>query len=203
MGHAVFLWFVVIILFSSLMLLAGMYMLAKFNRLFKSSIKSDLLRKNIVVWLIALCIMFSVSPTTHDFDSALEKHKLLQYYAFFCLMVTLEVLFVFNISWMAILYLDREKVSFRARMGFILFTIVVSSMLAGIPVNFLGNTFAGSKNSFNNIEFTLLFNFYLGCMAGLVYITMSYVDIERQKKLNEKELEVARLRELKTKAELD
>ena len=118
-------------------------------------------------------------------------------------MVTLEVLFVFNISWMAILYLDREKVSFRARMGFILFTIVVSSMLAGIPVNFLGNTFAGSKNSFNNIEFTLLFNFYLGCMAGLVYITMSYVDIERQKKLNEKELEVARLRELKTKAELD
>src|SRR4029453_6262043 len=40
-------------------------------------------------------------------------------------------------------------------------------------------------------------------MTGLVYVTMSYVDLERQKKMNEKELEVLRLRELKTKAELD
>jgi len=40
-------------------------------------------------------------------------------------------------------------------------------------------------------------------MIGLVYITMSYVDLERKRKLNEKELEVSRLQVLKTKAELD
>ena len=202
MGHAVFLWFVVIILFSSLMLLAGMYMLAKFNRLFKSIIKNELLRKNIVVWLIAACLIFSVSPTTHDFDAAVQKHRLLQYYLFVCMMVTLEALFVFNVSRITIGYLRRKKISFRTKMAMILLTIIVANMIMGIPINFLGNTVAGRK-PFDSIEFTLLFNFYIGCMAGLVYITMSFVDVERQKKLNEKELEVSRLQALKTKAELD
>jgi two-component system, LytTR family, sensor kinase len=202
MEAAIFLKLTAIILFSSLTLLAGMYLLARFNGLFKV-IRNEFLRKNFVVWLIALCLMFSVSPTTHDFDNAIAKHKLLQYYFAFCLVITLEVLVVFNISWAAIKYLERKKISFRTRMIIILFTIIASSMLVGVPVNFLGNIFEGSKNSFNNIQFTLLFNFYLGCMAGLIYITMSYVDLDRQKKLNEKELEVSRLRELKTKAELD
>jgi sensor histidine kinase YesM len=49
----------------------------------------------------------------------------------------------------------------------------------------------------------LLFSFYTGCLFGFVYVTMSYVDLERTRKLNEKELEVTRLQQLKTKAELD
>jgi len=40
-------------------------------------------------------------------------------------------------------------------------------------------------------------------MIGLVYVTMSYVDLARKRKLDEKELEVARLQQLKAKAELD
>src|ERR1051326_5629200 len=175
MGHAVFLWFVVIILFSSLMLLAGMYMLAKFNRLFKSTIKNELLRKNIVVWLIAACLIFSVSPTTHDFDAAVQQHKLLQYYLFVCMMVTLEALFVFNVSRITIGYLRRKKLSFRTRMAMILLTIIVANMIMGIPINFLGNMAAGRKYPFESLEYTLLFNFYIGCMAGLVYITISFV----------------------------
>jgi sensor histidine kinase YesM len=88
-------------------------------------------------------------------------------------------------------------------MGIVLFTIIISSMVGGIPVNFLGNIALGSKDHFHNLQLTLLFNFYLGCMAGLIYVMMSYTDLERQKKLNEKELEVSRLQALKTKAELD
>ena len=44
-----------------------MYLLAKFNRLFKRSIKSELLRKNIVVWMIAICIITTLAPTTPEF----------------------------------------------------------------------------------------------------------------------------------------
>jgi sensor histidine kinase YesM len=40
-------------------------------------------------------------------------------------------------------------------------------------------------------------------MTGLVYITMSYVDLDRKRKLNEKDLEVSKLQALKNKAELD
>lgn len=81
-------------------------------------------------------------------------------------------------------------------MVIVLFTIIACTMFICIPVKYF-------IDNLKNIEFTVLFNFYTGCMAGLIYITMSYVDLERKRKLNEKELEVARLQQLKTKAELD
>ena len=40
-------------------------------------------------------------------------------------------------------------------------------------------------------------------MAGLVYVMMVYINAERNRKLNEKELELSKLQALKTKAELD
>ncbi|MBK7679312.1 MAG: histidine kinase [Chitinophagaceae bacterium] len=39
--------------------------------------------------------------------------------------------------------------------------------------------------------------------TGIIYTVINYIDIERHRKLNEKELELSRLRELKTKAELE
>jgi sensor histidine kinase YesM len=88
-------------------------------------------------------------------------------------------------------------------MGIILVAIIVCSILTSIPSNYLGNKYLGDGPSFKDLHVTLLFNFYTGCMIGLVYVTMSYVDLERKRKLNEKELEVSRLQQLKTKAELD
>jgi two-component system, LytTR family, sensor kinase len=63
--------------------------------------------------------------------------------------------------------------------------------------------YLANNGSFKQIEYTILFNFYTACICGLVYVTMCFVELGRSKKLSEKELEVSRLRELKTKAELD
>src|SRR5438552_16466990 len=194
---------VLIVLFSSLMLLAGLYLLAKFNKLFKRQVKNELLRKNIAVWLIAICLVLSITPTTHDFESAFTKNKLLSYFLLQSFAATIEALFVFNISWAVIKFLNKKKMTFRKRMGIILFEIIISTMVIGIPINYLVNKFLTGKASFKNIQYTLLFNFYTGCMTGLVYITMNYVDLERKRELNEKELEVSRLQGLKTKAELE
>jgi sensor histidine kinase YesM len=88
--------------------------------------------------------------------------------------------------------------SFKKKMAVILSTITITTILVGIPLNYLGN-----KGSFRNVEYAILFNFYTGGMTGLIFIAMSYVDLDRKKKMNEKELEVSRLQELKAKAELD
>ena len=194
----------ILVLFSTVMLFAGMYLLAKFNRLFKRSIKSELLRKNIVVWMMAVCIITSLAPTTPDFyAAAFVNNKLKIFYLFEWFAATFDSIFVFNISWLVVKYLNRTNLSFRKRMGIILFTIIVCSMLTSIPTNYLGNKYLGDGPSFKSLHVSLLFNFYIGCMIGLVYITMSYVDLERKRKLDEKELEVTRLQQLKTKAELD
>ncbi len=203
MKNAQFAQLVILVISAAIMLLVGLYVLAKFNRLFKRHIKNEFLRKNIVVWIVAICLIMSITPTTPDFYASLASHKVINYFLLNCFGVTLEALFVFNISWTIIKYLDRRKLSFRSRMAIILFTIIISTLIMSVPINYIGNKFLGDGPSFKNIQFTMLFNFYTGCIAGLVYITMSYVDLEQKRKLNEKELEVSRLQELKTKAELD
>lgn len=186
------------VFFSSVMLLVGLYLLAKFNSLFRQQIRNNFLRKNIVVWMIAVCLILSLTPTRQEFYAGLASMKVLHYFIVQLMAVTVEALFVFNITRLVVQYLDRRNTSFQKKMGISLFIIIVSCMLIGIPVYYLA-----SDHTLKNIEYGLVFNFYTGCMSGLVYITMSYVDLERTKKMNEKELEVSRLRELKTKAELD
>jgi len=187
-----------LVLFSSLMLVLGLYLLAKFKSLFRRQIRNELLRKNIVVWMIAVCLILAVSPTNAEFYQAISKGKLLKTFLVQIIAITIMTFFVFNTTLLVLKNERLQGMSFRRRMAIILFTIIVGTMTCGILVNYLGN-----KGSFRNLELGLLFNFWTGSMTGLVYITMSYVDLERQRKMNEKELELSRLQGLKTQAELD
>jgi two-component system LytT family sensor kinase len=189
---------VLIVLFSSLTLICGLYLLAKFNSLFRKQLSNELVRKNIVVWMVAVCLILALTPTRQEFYIGLMSHTLFHYFLVQLLAVTVEVLFVFNSTWFVIRRLRTKRVSFMQRMTIVLFVIILSCMLISVPVNYYAN-----GNSFKNLALGLVYTFYTGCMTGLVYVTMSYVDLDRNKKLNEKELEVARLQQLKTKAELD
>jgi sensor histidine kinase YesM len=186
------------VLYSSVMLVLGLYLLANFKRLFRRLVKNELLRKNIVVWMIAVCLILAVSPTNGEFYQAAAKGAFIKTLLTQIAAVTILTVFVFNTTLLVLKINSVQRASFRKRMGIVLFTIVLGTMVCGILVNYLAN-----GGSFKGLELTLVFNFWTGSMTGLVYVTMSYVDLERQKKMNEKELEVLRLRELKTKAELD
>ncbi len=181
-----------------MMLVAGLYLLAKFNRLFTRWIGNELLRKNIAVVLIALCIAYSLCPFYPDFHKAAASAKLIHYYLKMSAVIILEAIFVFNVTWLVIQQAWFKSLSFRPKMTIVLTTIVTGCIVAGVSMNLIGN-----KGNFEGIEFTILYNFYTGVMTGLIYVTMSYVDLDRKRKLNEKELEVSRLQAMKTKAELD
>jgi len=189
----------VLILLSSIMLILGLYLLANFDRLFKRSVKSEWLRKNIVVWMISVCLVLAILPTNHDFYEAATTHKkFLRVLLIQSMAITLMSFFVFNTTLLVRNNRFVRSLPFRKRMAVILGTIIVCTVLAGIPVNFIGN-----GGSFKNLNLTLLSNFYTGGMCGFIYVTMSYLNLERQRKMSEKELEISRMRELKTKAELE
>lgn len=188
----------VVILFSTLMLVVGLYLLAKFNRLFRNVIKNELLRRNIVVWMIAVCCILAITPTSGEFRQRAAEHQIVKYYLIQLFAVTGMVLFVFNVTWFILEQQWVRQSSFKKKMTIVLLSIIICTMLAGVPINFFAN-----RGNFKNLELTLLFNFYTGCMAGFIYVTKCYVNLEGQKKLSEKELEVSRLQSLKTKAELD
>lgn len=193
-----FQYFIVLILFSTIMLVAGLYLLANFKSLFKRFIKNELLRQNLVVWMVSICFIMAITPTSPEFYGSAMSGKILRYYLTQLTAITGMVLFVFNITWYVAQLSRVNNAPFRKKMAVIMFTIITCTVLIGIPVNYLA-----SKGNFNKLEYTLAFNFYTGCITALVYVTMSYVDLERQRKLNEKELEVTRLQASKTKAELD
>jgi len=106
--------------------------------------------------------------------------------------------FVFNITLLVRSNRFVRSLPFRKRMAMIVATIIGCTVLAGIPVNYIGN-----GGFFKNLDLTLIFNFYTGVMCGFIYVTMSYINLERQRKMSEKELEISRMRELKVKAELE
>jgi two-component system, LytTR family, sensor kinase len=88
--------------------------------------------------------------------------------------------------------------SFRKSKGIILFTVIVSVMLTSVPINYILSDY-----TFDKLKYSVLFSFYTGSFSGLIYVAMSYVDLEGKRKLDEKELELSKLSELKTKAELE
>lgn len=187
-----------IILFSSGMLVFGLYLLTRFNSLFTRVIKIEWLRKNIVVWMIAISMGLAISPTNREMFEAVKNGNFVQIFIIEYWAFTIMSLFVFNTTY----FISRLKwvqgKSFRNRMFIVLSTIIICTMLTGVPVNYFGN-----GGSFKGLELTLLFNFYTGSMCGFIYVAMSYVNLEREKKLSEKELEVSKLLQLKSKAELD
>lgn len=189
---------VILVLVSAIMLLAGLYLLANFNRLFRRAIRNRFLRANLAVWLIALCLTFSITPASQDFYNNFSAKRILHYYAIQLTAVTIMAFIVFNITWFISERGWLKRKSFATRMLIILLTIVGTTMLIGVPINFFGN-----GGNFRNVEITVLFNFWTGCITGLVYVTLQYINLEKLRQMNEKELELSRLRELKTKAELD
>ena len=80
----------------------------------------------------------------------------------------------------------------------IILSIIVSALCIYATINYIDN---GMK--FHRLQATLVFAYYNACATGLIYTAVNYVELERKRKLNEKELEVTRLMALKTKAELD
>jgi two-component system LytT family sensor kinase len=187
-----------VILFASAMLVIGLYVLARFNSLFSQFVKIEWLRKNIVVWLAAMSFGLAISPTNRELYDALNKGLWARFVLIEVVGISIMAFFVFNIAYLVSRLRPVQKMSFKKQMGITLTLIIVCTMITGLPTNYLGN-----GGNFKNVELTLLFNFYTGSMCGLVYVTMSYVNLERQRKLGEKELELSRMGELKTKAELD
>lgn len=182
---------------SAAMLTLGIYLLSVFNRLF-SNISNNWLRKNLAVLLVAYCFMFSLTAISSElFVMAAKKG-----WAKAALLQLLNTFLITFLVYNAFLLVHRipglKKLSFIKYHLVIIVTIIVASMLVYTGINYIENGY-----KFVNLKPSLLYSFYNACTAGLIYASVNYVELDRKRKLNEKELEVTRLMALKTKAELD
>ena len=91
-----------------------------------------------------------------------------------------------------------KKLSFVKHKLLILVALVLMTMAVNSTLAYF--LYGADKQ---NIKFSTILSIYMGCATGVVYTIISYIELERKRKIDEKELELSRLRELKTKAELD
>jgi two-component system, LytTR family, sensor kinase len=193
-----FLNYAVLVTVSLAMGLAGLYLLGNFNRLFRGTIKNAWLRRNAAAWLIIFLLNGSMAPLSGGFFYFLERFGWLGTVGGHFVGTMIATLIGFNIVWAIAENKRLKRLSFIKHKLLLFFTLIIMTLLVNVPFSYL----VYSKNMMY-VKYTIISSIYVGGCIGLVYALISYLDIERKRKFDEKELELIRLRELKAKAELD
>jgi len=189
---------ILLILFATILFGAAIFLLSVYKRLF-TGVRNPWLRRNLSVVSVALVFMSAllsiqspeiISKMGTKGAAAIIGKQLFQAF--------IIVLFVYNIVWMIGRIPAVKAMSFIKHHSIIVLSIVVSAIFIYAAVHYVDN---GMK--FGNLHATLLYAYFNSVCTGLIYTAISYVELDRKRKLNEKELEVTKLIALKTKAELD
>jgi two-component system LytT family sensor kinase len=193
-----FLFFTVVVAVCLAMAVAGLFFLSRFRTLFRGRIRNELLRQNVVVWLIVFCLIIAVAPMNVELFYLLIREGILYTICVEMISATVNVLFVFNIVRLVAQSESLKKLGFTRHRVLILLTLITATVIFNLPLNYIGNDF-----STKHMKFSVLWSIYMASVTGLVYFIMTNIDAERGRQLKEKELELSRMNELKIKAELD
>jgi two-component system, LytTR family, sensor kinase len=181
-----------------LLVLIGLYLLANFRNLFRNTLRNEWIRRNVIVWLITFCIVLAVTPMNGEFFYAVRKYGWIYALIGESIVITCNTLIVFNLSWFVAEHRWFDKLSFIKRKVLVLLTLIITFVAVNLLVKYL---FTEDREEYSG--FSILMSVYFASATGFVYILVSYLDLERKRRFDEKELELSRLRELKIKAELD
>lgn len=177
--------------------LAGLYLLANFSRLFRGTIKNELIRKNLAAWIIILCISIAMSPLSGGFFYLLEKYGWGWTITGQLISSLAATLFIYNPVWIVVENKSLKQLSFIKHNLITLSVLIVTTIAVNIPLSLW---MYGEPTV---MKYVISNSIYIAVATGLVYGVINYQAIERKRKFDQKELELSRLRELKTKAELD
>jgi two-component system, LytTR family, sensor kinase len=179
----------------------GLFFLANYGKLFRGRIKNELLRQNIVVWLIIFFLSNSLAPISGGFYYTVNKlgwPGFVGMQAFGCLLYTL---LVFNTARLIAINKTFKQLSFVQHKLLILLALIITSMVTNFALVYM--VYGSDKNFLLFLKYSVVSNIYLTAAIGLVYSVVNYLDLQQKRKFDEKEIELIRLRELKSKAELD
>ncbi len=181
---------------------SAILLLSVYNKLFPG-IRSNWLRKNLVVLLLALLLLAALSLIS---AISMELGEMKQgpdiWWTLFIQLLWSELLvfLVFNFVWMITRIRAVGKLPFIGYHVVVILAIIVSSIIFNCLMDYFRS---GMQLSMKKVHQIIVFCYYNSLATGLIFTGVSYVEMNRKRKLSEKELELARLTALKTKAELD
>src|SRR4051812_42547669 len=164
-----------LVLFCLGVALAGLYFLANFGRLFKSTIKNEWLRKNAAAWVIILCISLSMAPMSGGFYYLALKYGWWKSIGGTLLVTTANTVVGFNLTRLVSENKRLQKYSFVWHKIVVVITVIILSLIINIP---LTDLLYGSSKEF--ITYSVIAGVYIGGATGLIYAITSYLDLERK-----------------------
>lgn len=192
---------IVVLLCCIVFAIIGLYFLVNFGRLFRGRIRNEVLRKNVAAWLVIFFLSLSTTPLGGGLFYILEKYGLLGFAMIEIVMSLMYTLIVYNTARAIIENKKLKALSFVKQKLLILVALTATSLVLNIAaVNIL---YGSDKYYAGILQNSIMSTIYLGAAIGIVYAVINFLDLQRQRKFDEKELELTRLRELKAKAELD
>jgi two-component system LytT family sensor kinase len=197
MPHSVFIQLIGIVCTTALFG-AAIYLLSVYKRLY-AGVKNVWLRHNLSVLTVALVIMAALfTLQVPELMANAGKKGIVGIILKEFGNTVIIALFVFNTVWLISRVPRVRNASFIRHHAIIIVSIVVSAIFIYSLLNYLNNGW-----NFKELHRTLIYAYFNSIVTGFIYTAVNYVELERKRKLNEKELEVTRLIALKTKAELD
>ncbi|MCB9055949.1 MAG: histidine kinase [Chitinophagales bacterium] len=188
---------IILVFFSLLFAVAGVYLMARFTNLFKKTIKNELLRKNVVAWLIIFCISSAMTPMSGGSLVLLAKWGWGWAIIASVISTTVATLIAYNSVRLIAESKRLKRLGFVLHNAILMVVLIITTLMVHIPTSIIvwGNT--------QYLKNTIVGSVYLAGIIGIVYAVINLLDIERKRKFDAKELEVSRLQELKAKAELE
>lgn len=191
---------ILLIICSTLLLAAAIYLLSVYKRLY-AGIGNVWLRRNLAAVSVALLVMTAfISLQSHEMLTSQQKKNWVGIILKELGSTVIIVFFVFNTVWLVSSIRVVKSMSFIKQHAVIISSIVLSAIFFYALVSYVDN---GMKFEYPKLHNALRYAYFNSVVTGLIYTAVNYVELDRKRKLNEKELEVTRLIALKTKAELD
>lgn len=176
----------------------GLYLLANLNHLLRSRIKNDILRKNVVAWLIIFCISAGLFPMNNGFYYVVNKYGWWKMITGHLISTTLYAILIFNVVWLVAKHSRLQKLSFIKHTMLVFATLIMMIVAVSIPFEYFFFNF-----DIQHLKYAIILYIYMGAATGCVYAAINYLDGKQKRKFQEKELELSKLSQLKAKAELD
>jgi len=179
----------------------GLYFLINFGRLFRGIIKNELMRKNAAAWVVIFFLSLAATPLSGGLRYIVNKFG--WWGAFLIEIVT-------SFAYTLVVYNTARSIAANKRLKRLSFVqqrllMLVALVAAALAVNLtsLQILYGSDKQYLIILKYSIVSTIYITAAIAIVYAVINFLDMQRKRKFDEKELELTRLRELKAKAELD
>ncbi len=179
----------------------GLYLLINFNRLFRGVIRNELIRKNVAAFVVIFFLSMAATPISGGMHYMVNKFGWWGSILIEVVTSLAYTLVVYNTARVIAENKRLKRLPFIQQRLLMLFALVAAALAVNLTsVNIL----YGSDEQYQRfLKYSIVSTVYITAAIGIVYAVINFLDLQRKRKFDEKELELARLRELKAKAELD